>query len=257
MTNKLLKLSFTGYLHFVGNCYRFLTILLLFTFSSISAPSFGQKDSLKIAKNDDSQIVPRYPDQKLLEDFRSDNDYNYSNEPLPSENPVAKWLKWFFKKLSDLFSGGSFDSFWQYVIMAAGAGLLLFLLYKAKVLDYVFPSRKVTEASEYVVGQENIHEINFEEAVANALDRRDFRLAIRLQYLKILKLLSTKELINWRPNLTNQEYVQQLEKYPYHADFVQLTRYFEFAWYGDFQIDESGFKEMKEFSASFQKKIGL
>lgn len=219
--------------------------------------TFAQKDSLKtkIVLKDNSPLVPRYPDTKHIEEFRNDSDYQYSDDPQPSGNPLAKWINWLFQKFAKLFSGKAYESFWQYVFMAAAAGLVLFLLYKAKVLEYVFPSNHVQTAQDYVIGQENIHELNFEEAINIALEQRDFRLAIRLQYLKILKLLTTRELIHWKPNLTNQSYVQELEKYPYHADFVKITRYFEFAWYGDFQIEESGFKEMKDFSNAFQEKI--
>jgi Mn-containing catalase len=133
---------------------------------------------------------------------------------------------------------------------------VLYLLYKAKVLDYVFPSRNTADTLDYVVGQENIHEINFEQAIGSALEQGDFRLAIRLQYLKILKLLTVKELIHWKPNLTNQSYVQELEKTSHHSDFTEITRYFEFAWYGDFEVSEDGFKEMKAFSDSFVRKVG-
>ena len=229
-------------------------IIAIFMLSFL--PSYAQKDTLKTAKKDDSNIVPRYPDSKHLEAFRNDRDYQYSDDPQPPENPLERWLKELFSKFLKLFSFKSYESFWQYVIMAVVAGLALFLLYKTKVLEYIFPSKKQSDATQYVVGQENIHEINFEEAISNALSTGDYRLAIRLQYLKILKLLTTRELIHWKPNLTNQSYVQELQKYPFHADFVELTKYFEFAWYGDFQINESGFKEMKDFSNSFQNKIG-
>jgi len=218
--------------------------------------SYAQEDSLKLLKKDNSNIIPRYPDAKHLEEFRNDRDYNYSDDPQPPANPFDRWLNELFEKLRKLFSGKSYESFWQYLFLAFVAGLVLFLLYKAKVLEYIFPSKKDPDSTEYVVGQENIHEINFEEAIGNALTLGDYRLAIRLQYLKILKLLTTRELIHWKPNLTNQSYVQELQKYPFHADFVELTRYFEFAWYGEFQINESGFKEMKDFSNLFQEKIG-
>lgn len=241
-------------LQFVNRYFSILTTVLIICQLSFS-PVLAQKDSLKVVKKDESHIVPRYPDPKHIQEFRNDRDYLYSDDPQPPQNPIAKWIDWLMRKISAMFSSKSYESFWQYVVMAVTVGLVLFLLYKAKILEYVFPSKKLQNAQDYIVGQENIHEINFEEAIGNALAQRDFRLAIRLQYLKILKLLTTRELIHWKPNLTNQSYVQELEKYPYHADFVKITRYFEFAWYGDFQIDESGFKEMKDFTNSFQEKI--
>ncbi|TDE11954.1 DUF4129 domain-containing protein [Dyadobacter psychrotolerans] len=226
-------------------------MLVIISLSTVSA----QKDSLKTIKNDNSLITPRYPDPGHLEKYKNDHDYNYNERPMPADNPLGRWIDWLNRKIRSFFGSKSYDNFWQYVIMAVTAGLVLYLLYKAKVLDYVFPSKGVRASADYVVGQENIHEINFEDAIGGALNQKDFRLAIRLQYLRILKLLTTKELIHWKPNLTNQVYVQELEKYPYHPDFVQITRYFEFAWYGDFQVNESGFEEMKAFSDSFVKKI--
>lgn len=219
-------------------------------------PAYAQKDSLKTAKNDDSRIVPRYPDPKHLDKYKNDRDYNYNEDPMPADNPLDKWLDWLKRKINAFFKSKSYDNFWQYVIMAVTAVLVLYLLYKAKVLAFVFSSKEENSSGDYIVGQENIHEINFEDAIGSALVQKDYRLAIRLQYLKILKLLTVRELIHWKPNLTNQIYVQELFNNPYHADFVKITKYFEFAWYGDFQITEAGFKEMKDFSDSFVKKIG-
>lgn len=235
---------------------RSLQLLLAFLVFGTHSPIFAQKDSLKTYKEDQSRIVPRYPAPASLEKYRSDRAYNYEDIPAPATNPLQKWIDWLMRKINAFFTSKSYDNFWQYIIMAATASLVLYLLYKAKVLDYVFPSKNAGESTEYIVGQENIHEINFEEAIGNALGQGDFRLAIRLQYLKILKLLTVKELIHWKPNLTNQSYVQELEKTPHHHDFTEITRYFEFAWYGDFDVSEAGFKEMKEFSDSFVSKVG-
>ena len=231
-----------------------IIVFLIFSFF-LSASVFAQKDTVKTIKNDNSPIAPRYPAPRHLEKYKNDRDYNYNENQMPANNPLDRWLDWIQRKIRSFFGSKSYDNFWQYVIMAITAGLVFYLLYKAKVLDYVFPSKGAGTSADYIVGQENIHEINFEDAIVNALGQKDFRLAIRLQYLRILKLLTTKELIHWKPNLTNQVYVQELEKYPYHPDFVQITRYFEFAWYGDFQVSEAGFREMKEFSDSFVKKV--
>jgi hypothetical protein len=238
------------------NSNRSFQLLLAFLVFSTYSSVFAQKDSLKTYKEDQSKIVPRYPAPGSLDKYRNDRAYNYEDIPAPATNPLQKWIDWLMRKINSFFISVSYDSFWQYIIMAAMALLVLYLLYKAKVLDYVFPSKNARESSEYIVGQENIHEINFEEAIGNALGQGDFRLAIRLQYLKILKLLTVKELIHWKPNLTNQSYVQELEKTPHHEDFTEITRYFEFAWYGDFDVSEAGFKEMKAFSDSFVSKVG-
>lgn len=231
-----------------------LVVLLCFQVSLVLAQ---KTDSLPTnTVRDSGAIMARYPDHATLEKFRNDRDYNYSNDPAPPQNPLERWIKWFMRWVDTFFSSKSYDNFWQYVIIAATAGIVIYLLYKAKVLDFIVPSNPTVPSADYIVGQENIHEINFEDAIQNALLKRDFRLATRLQYLQILKMLSGRNLIHWKPNLTNQTYIQELEKTRYHNDFAAITRYFEFAWYGDFEISESGFKEMKTFFDSFVKNIG-
>jgi hypothetical protein len=221
-------------------------------------PVFAQKnDSLPSNTiKDNGAIVVRYPASRSLEKFRNDRKYNYTNDPAPPKNPLERWINWFIRWINSFFNSKSYDNFWQYVIMLVTAGIVIYLLYKAKILDFILPSNPAAQSAEYIVGQENIHEINFDDAIQNALTKQDFRLAIRLQYLLILKLLTGRNLIHWKPNLTNHTYIQELENTRYHNDFAEITRYFEFAWYGDFEISESGFKEMKAFSDSFVKNIG-
>lgn len=215
----------------------------------------AQKDSIKVVISDTRVIVPRYPQKEHLEEFLNDRNYQYKDDPQPPSSPFEKWFQWFWKKIAALFEGKSYKNFWQYVLLLSMAALFVFLLYKAGILEFVFTKRANSEPTDYIVGQENIHEINFEKAIDDALATGDYRLAIRLQYLRTLKLLSTKELINWRPNRTNYSYVQELEMYPYHADFVQVTRFFEFAWYGDFRIEKAEYEEMEAFSVSFHDKL--
>lgn len=229
-----------------------MSLTLLFSFPSVYAQ---KKDSLKLIQKDFSSIEPRYPAKEHIEKFIHDRDYQYENDPEPPANPLAKWINTLWRKFTLLFRGKSYENFWQYVFLIGALGLVLFILYKAKVLDYVFPSRGNQEANDYVVGQENIHEINFEEAIGVALDVSDYRLAIRLQYLKTLKLLSSAELIHWKPNRTNYSYVNELERHPSQTDFAQITSFFEFTWYGDFKVDEAGYKEMKAFSEAFYAKL--
>jgi hypothetical protein len=249
------NLSFMSILKWVSSNASIQLLLAFLVFGAYS-PVFAQKDSVKTYKEDRSTIEPRYPAPASLDKYRNDRAYSYEEGAVPTSNPLDKWVEWLMRKINNFFASKSYDNFWQYIIMAITAALVLYLLYKAKVLDYVFPSRNTADTLDYVVGQENIHEINFEQAIGSALEQGDFRLAIRLQYLKILKLLTVKELIHWKPNLTNQSYVQELEKTSHHSDFTEITRYFEFAWYGDFEVSEDGFKEMKAFSDSFVRKVG-
>ena len=231
-------------------------VLMLALFCSFPvSQGFSQKDIVKSIQRDARKITPRYPSKESLEKFADDRAYQYENDPEPPANPFAKWIDLLWRRFMSLFRGKSYESFWQYVIIASAFLLVMFILYKAKVLEYIFPSKETRDVNDYVVGQENIHEMNFDHAIDDALTVADYRLAIRLQYLKTLKMLSSKELINWKPNRTNYSYVNELERYPYQKDFAQITGHFEYSWYGDFKVDQVGYQEMKAFSEGFYAKL--
>jgi hypothetical protein len=246
--------TFQGYFSRSSGLISLVLAVVLFCSVPIQ-PALAQEDSLKLVQKDTRAIVPRYPSKEHLAKFQDDRDYQYKDDPEPPGNPFEKFINRLWRRFRALFTGSSYENFWQYVIMAGALAVVIFILYKAKVLEYIFPSKAAVEGTDYEIGQENIHEIRFDEATAAALSVGDYRLAIRLQYLKTLKMLSSKDLIHWKPNRTNHSYVQELEKYPHQADFVQLTEYFEFAWYGDFRVDEAGYHEMKAFSEAFYTKL--
>jgi hypothetical protein len=213
---------------------------------------FAQEKSLRL---DSSAIAPRIPDNKWIEQLKKDSDYNYLPAPKPESNFFDRWMSWIKRRFIDLLTSKSYHSFWQYVIMASVAALVVFLLYKAKILNFVFPPAKDGDTLSYHIEKEDIHQINFDEAISKALLNSDFRLAIRLQYLKTLKILADSSLIQWTSHLTNQSYIQQLNRSPLGSDFEKITRYFEFAWYGGFPIRKEEFEEMKDWSNSFYQKI--
>jgi hypothetical protein len=246
------KWSYAGHIPKRLISLNLLWIVMLLNWIS---PAIAQKDSLRRPQPDTEMIVPRYPAPDRLEELLDDRNFQYKDDPTPRKNPISDWANWLFLKLWTMLFGPSYDNFGQYVILAIVTGLVFYVLYKAGVLSYVFPRRELSGSTDYVIGQENIDEKNFDEEISRALSDGDYRLAIRLQYLQTLKTLAAKQLINWKPDRTNQSYVQELAPYPYQSDFVLITRYFEFAWYGDFQIEKSSYEEMKAITGSFYSKL--
>ena len=102
---------------------------------------------------------------------------------------------------------------------------------------------------------ENIHEIDFSEQIAIALQNKNYRLVVRLLYLQTLKQLSDKNLIDWQPEKTNQTYVSELKQQPYHQQFVSLTNQFEYIWYGEFYIDENTFQPIYQSFQEFNTQM--
>jgi hypothetical protein len=226
---------------------------LLFLFLLISLPTYSQKSTAETndtssvkASLDSGSIALRLPNEKEINDFRNDRDYKYQRNTPPPENPFARFWYWLVRKFNDFFQSNSYENFWQYVILAAIGGLVVWLLYKAEFLGGLFGRKAEEDPLTYNRLSENIHELDFNSLIDDAIEHHNYRIAVRIYYLKTLKQLTDKHLIHWHPTKTNHIYVRELENSPLKEDFEYLTSQFEYVWYGEFGISELEFSPLKE-----------
>lgn len=83
---------------------------------------------------------------------------------------------------------------------------------------------------------------NWEQSIAEAAKAGNYRLAVRHGYRYLLSILSEKELIRFQTAKTNYQYTYELSGTQWHQPFVQLTRQYEYAWYGGFDIEQEQFE---------------
>ncbi len=103
--------------------------------------------------------------------------------------------------------------------------------------------------------EEQIDVNNIDRQLADAVAKGNYRIAVRYLYLQTLTRLSDKGLIQLSPDKTNYQYVKELAKQEYKNDFAKLTVYYEYVWYGDFQINSEVFQSVKYDFDTLQKKI--
>ena len=107
----------------------------------------------------------------------------------------------------------------------------------------------VGEDRQHEEEHENIFEIDYDAQIGKAMAASDFRLAIRLHYLQLLKDLAQNGAIRYSQGLTNSAYVMQLQDKPYGPQFFRITRSFEYAWYGQFPVSAEAYSALEnEFS---------
>jgi Domain of unknown function (DUF4129) len=85
----------------------------------------------------------------------------------------------------------------------------------------------------YDVQGEDIHGLDFEALLTTAETAGNYRLAVRLGYLQVLKQLTDQGLIRWQPDKTNHDYLFELPAGPLPDAFRELTRQFDYVWYGE------------------------
>ena len=92
---------------------------------------------------------------------------------------------------------------------------------------------------------EDIFAINYQKEIEKASNAGNFRLAVRLMYLRLLKQMAEKNIIRYTQDKTNFDYLLQLHPTRYYKDFFRVTRNYEYSWYGKFDVNEHAYKTIR------------
>ena len=133
---------------------------------------------------------------------------------------------------------------WIFIIAAFVAVVIWFLV----VSDVrLFRKKAVPILSEQDLAQvEDIFSINYDQELDKAIAEENYRLGVRLMYLHILRLFSERDIIHYKIERTNSDYLVQLYNTSYYKDFFRLTRNFEYVWYGKFDISSAAFEMIRK-----------
>jgi len=258
--------------------FLYLSLFLLFVSlnTSFAAPKPAKvvhKPAKAAAKpatlvKDTSNVSVRHFSEDALSKYRSQADFQYKETEV-STSVWTRFWRWFWHLLRSLFRVKPAKghpsmtamrvilTILEYVVIAAAVGLIVFLIFKMVGVDlsFLFRRRSKAIAIPYTESLENIHDINFDNAIEEAINKHNYRLAVRLLYLKCLKQLSDASLIKWQPEKTNSSYLNELADTDQKAIFNLLTRRFEYVWYGEFPIDGQTFNRINLQFQEFKSKI--
>lgn len=193
-----------------------------------------------------------------VERLKADPDLNYEQPPTIAESlwdRFLRWIGWFFQSLFENATTTGFGRMLMYLLAGAIVVVIIMMLLKVDAFK-VFYAGADQGKQGYKVFDENIHEMNFEKLIQEAIDKKEFRLATRLVFLHALKLLSDKHLIEFNPGKTNHDYVEELEKGELKTGLNELSFYFDYAWYGNFTVSETQFQKIKGTFSEWREKIG-
>ncbi len=228
--------------------------------------SFGFEKAKVVAtpviKVDTSNITVRHFDSVALKHYSKLPEFSYqqSNEGPSLWTRFWRWFWNLFERSASSKQGGKFIQvllyILKYLILIGGAIGLIFLITKLLGIDMIklFRRKSASATLPYSEYFEDIHAISFDEELEDAVNKKNYRLAVRLLYLQCLKVLSDQDLINWQPDKTNSAYINELQNHEKSLDFALLTRQFEYVWYGEFAIDNTIYKQIESLFQTFNNK---
>lgn len=196
---------------------------------------------------------------RASEDFIYNEDYTFTSALDKFFDTLKRYFIWLLEKLfGPLFAKNVFDALPSrdivlYTITFVLLGLIIFFFYKSKLRFLFYKKSKKTSGLTFI--EENIHEIDFVSEILNAEEQKKYRLAIRLQFLALLKQLDSVDLIHWESQKTNREYLQQLKNDEFRSEFEEIVLIFEYVWYGEFTPNEEQYKKTVELFRALQSKL--
>lgn len=203
------------------------------------------------AAKTDTFVMRSVPDSAIKK-YKADPDFAYANDPdywkREQPQPPGKFMQWLARIL---FSDGL--RWFIYLVLVSA---LAYALYKIIVDNrlYLFYSKpKKTPAA--ITGEDEIHREDLDERIRESVGSGNFRLATRYQFLKALRVADDGRLIQYHPQLTNSDYLQQLNNRPQQQSFRLLSRAYEHVWYGDFPLAASQYEWLQKEFNNFNKSI--
>lgn len=206
---------------------------------------------------DTTQIKIRKFSESEVENLKANPDFNYTQPPTIVESLWDRFLRWLFWLLDSLFGKATTTDLGRvlmYTIAIILTIVVIMMLLKVNAFK-VFYSGADQGKQAYQVFHENIHEMNFELLIQEATEKKEYRLATRLVFLYALKILSDNHLIDFSPGKTNHDYVEELQKGEIKTGLNDLSFYFDYAWYGNFAINENQFQKIKSTFSFWREKV--
>ncbi len=174
-----------------------------------------------------------YMDSEMLDDFASQDKFNYSRELVHKESEsifdiINKWLEKYFHIDTDnkfMHDYGEWIlAFVVFVIIA----IIIFIYVKHH--PELFDKKVKDGKLDYQTGVDSIYGVDFDAMLQLARNNKDYNEVVRLVYLQTLRLLNDKEIIKWKLYKTPTQYTREYS----NRDFRSFTNMFLRVRYGGY-----------------------
>jgi hypothetical protein len=205
---------------------------------------------------DEEEQTTQYPDVVVLrsvpdstvERTKKDKAFAYANDAAYWVKEKKVYRKGFWDYVFDFFTSSQVRILF-YVLLI---GLAIFVMYRVIVLNNLLVfKRKGVQGFSDDSGAMRPDRDTIDANIQEAINQKNFQIAVRYLYLKTLYELSDRNLIHFHPEATNNQYLNQMSGHKKNKNFQFLTQVYEYIWYGKFQINEQQFSLVHDSFKNF------
>lgn len=201
-----------------------------------------QQDSLILSQ----RKIP----SKNIKQMQGQDAFWYANADIKKEKPKLQ------KSASPYIPLGQrvwFQTLLWLVIIGGFAAALIWFLAGSQVGLFRKRNKAKPTKDEPNEIPEDIFAISYQQEIDKAARSGNYRLAVRLYFLRLLRNMSEQNIIQYKQDKTNLDYLLQLHSTSYYNKFFRVTRHYEYAWYGLFDINETTYRAIENEFNDFDR----
>lgn len=197
---------------------------------------------------DSSKVIVRQMDSKFIDSYKTQKEFIYSQPPLETNfiKQLIEYLKNRFKALEQF--GDVIPLIFKMLLWGMVIFFLFIVITKTKLYK-LFYTDKEFETPAFSFLATNDQSVDLDEEIRLQVEKQQYRLAIRLLYLKVINRLRSNGYIHFSKEKTNFDYLRDLTDTDLKSRFFTITSIYNHVWYGDVEIAEDQFLR---FEKSFQ-----
>ena len=173
-------------------------------------------------------------DKQRIEELKQSGDFDYVEAKPANTSLLQRFLRFLNNLITRFFTAATDTALGRVLLYIALFILLMVALIKIfslNVNDVFYGASDKGELS-FEIMDEDIDTLDLEALLQKALKKNDYRLAVRVVYLKALRTLKT-----------NHDYLLELKSEKLKKPFSTLCYYFDYAWYGEFEVNEEAYQK--------------
>jgi hypothetical protein len=236
----------------VGLFFFFSFLAISNALTEVSSYDFKTDSSFINNRIDSTKINIRIPSKSKIENLKKELDFGILKPP---DDPVKNFFndlkRWIFEKLFGIETEDVRNVIYIMIFIIAVFFIILFL-YKSGNIPFLIRSNNVNKL---IIHGEEISNIDFENEIQKCIENKDFKRAVRLHFLLILTILSSKKIIILRQDKTNHDYLNEISEFEIRKSFSTTSTVFEFIQYGDFVIDGNLFYQIEPEFITFKNLL--
>jgi hypothetical protein len=213
----------------------------------------------------DVEEYPVNPSEKVWQDEKWNElkkEYTYNPDEKEEEEEEEEEEDMLFEEHSSNSVIDSLNDFFtsplgKMLAIVIAASLLIFLIVKLISGKPIIANNKIKPIQE--IDLENPDELPEEDTLdrllRNALERKDYKTAVRILYLRIIRQMAESNYINWQKDKTNRDYLNEMRQRSHYRSFRDLTLVYEVIWYGDKEIADLDYQRVSQLFSNYQSNL--